>query len=469
MTAKILETLLAYCKAFSANIGHHFTADTIRMSALTGSAGVEIGGDTTARAFGLNCKTVTINQIESFKDTRINIVDEVSFASYKTLETLSAKLQAYTEHPTETYGNIAMVFLGDFCQLPTIAGQNIYCNETSMFWEKALNQMVELEGHHRYADDPELGKAMAAARNGNDADLRKMLTSREIQKNNLIIPQGVGARYATFTNKKRASINANIFREYLQTYHHTEEGTTIPRGALIIRGTGKWGTPSLPLGPEAHKKLWENCSDAHCKNDTQLADPFLSLFFGCELMVTDNIDVKHGIANGTCCQFVKAVLKHGTHIEPIQVHGRWVNSVDISNVDHIELRFDESYAPKFVGTFKLQFRERAFKVDYPLNEALTGKKSEEINIKLTHFPIISNFATTGHKLQGKTMPNLVIAEWVTKPNWAYVVLSRVRTLDGIYLKDALPANCSFNPPPEYLTMIELLRNTRLATPLNDQY
>ena len=438
------------------------------MSAMTGSAGVEIGGDTTARAFGLNCQTVTIKQMEAFKDTRINIVDEVSFACYKTLEDLSAKLQAYTEHPTETYGNIAIVFLGDFCQLPTIAGQNIYCNENSIHWVQALNQMVELEGHHRYADDPELGQAMASARNGDDAKLRRMLTSREIRKNNLIIPQGVGTRYATYTNKKRASINANIFREYLQTYHHAEVDTTIPRGALIIRGTAKWGTPSLALGPDAHKKLWENCSDAHCKTDAQLADPFLCLFFGCQLMVTDNIDVKHGIANGTCCQFVKAVLRHGTSIEPIEVHGRWVNSVDINNVDHIELRYDVSYAPKFVGTFKVQLRERAFKVDYPLNEALMGKKSEEINIKLTHFPIISNFATTGHKLQGKTMASLVIAEWVAKPNWAYVVLSRVRTLAGIYLKDPLPANCSFNPPQEYLTMIERLRNTILATALNDQ-
>ena len=33
-----------------------------------------------------------------------------------------------------TYGNIAIVFLGEFCQLPTIAGQNIYCNENSIDW-----------------------------------------------------------------------------------------------------------------------------------------------------------------------------------------------------------------------------------------------------------------------------------------------------------------------------------------------
>ena len=51
------------------------------MSAMTGAAGVEIGGDTTAREFGLNCGGVTFGDIERFKDTRLNIVDEVSFAS----------------------------------------------------------------------------------------------------------------------------------------------------------------------------------------------------------------------------------------------------------------------------------------------------------------------------------------------------------------------------------------------------
>ena len=117
--------MLAYCKAFSKNIGHHFTRETIRLSAMTGSAGVEIGGDTTAREFGLNCKTVTIGDIERFKDTRLNIVDEASFASHETLEVLSEKLQSYTECNAQIYGNIAIIFIGDFCQLPTIGGKRI--------------------------------------------------------------------------------------------------------------------------------------------------------------------------------------------------------------------------------------------------------------------------------------------------------------------------------------------------------
>ena len=202
-------------------------------------------------------------------------------------------------------------------------------------------------------------------------------------------------------------------------------------------------------------------------SEKQLADPFLCLFYGCELMVNDNIDVKNGIANGTCCQFVKAILKRGKNVEAMQVHGHWVNSVDINDVDHIILRFDESYEPKFQGTFKLKPRERSFMVSYPMDVELLGKKSANVNMKLTHFPIIGNFATTGHKLQGKTMKNLVIAEWRDVENWAYVVLSRVRTLSGIFLLEALPESFSFAPKPEYLLMMDRLRKSIFASPLTN--
>ena len=88
------------------------------------------------------------------------------------------------------------------------------------------------------------------------------------------------------------------------------------------------------------------------------------------------------------------------------------------------------------------------------------------SLQLMSFPIIGNFATTGHKLQGKSMDNLIIAEWRNVQNWAYVVLSWVRTLAGLFLWEPLPEDFSFAPEPEYLSMMEHLRKTILATPIN---
>ena len=151
--AKILEELIAYAKQFSQRIGHHFTRSTIRLTALTGSAASEINGETTAREFGL-CSTkdfATQEDISEFADTRMNIVDEISFADHdKVLAKLSHNLQTFTECREFQFGRIPIVFLGDFRQLEPIGGDALYKYPHSMYWEQALTCMVELKGTHRF-------------------------------------------------------------------------------------------------------------------------------------------------------------------------------------------------------------------------------------------------------------------------------------------------------------------------------
>jgi len=58
-------------------------------------------------------------------------------------------------------------------------------------------------------------------------------------------------------------------------------------------------------------------------------------------------------------------------------------------------------------------------------------------------------ATTGHKLQGMTKKYLIVASLnYSTANWIYVVLSRVTTLNGLFLLQPLKNN--FNPQPSKL-------------------
>ena len=55
-------------------------------------------------------------------------------------------------------------------------------------------------------------------------------------------------------------------------------------------------------------------------------------------------------------------------------------------------------------------------------------------LKITQFPVNSNIATIGHKLQSQTKQYLIVTLWNCRvKNWIYVVLSRVSTLDGLLL------------------------------------
>ena len=63
-------------------------------------------------------------------------------------------------------------------------------------------------------------------------------------------------------------------------------------------------------------------------------------------------------------------------------------------------------------------------------------------------------ASTGHKLQGRSKDSIIITSWpnftnnVVFANWEYVVLSRVRTLSGLYLLKPIDNQKSFAPSHE---------------------
>ena len=66
-------------------------------------------------------------------------------------------------------------------------------------------------------------------------------------------------------------------------------------------------------------------------------------------------------------------------------------------------------------------------------------------IKMTYLPITSSISITGHKLQGKTLDNLVINSWgYCCTHWVYAVLSRVRTLRSLILNVKLDEHWDYS-------------------------
>ena len=70
-------------------------------------------------------------------------------------------------------------------------------------------------------------------------------------------------------------------------------------------------------------------------------------------------------------------------------------------------------------------------------------------VKLTYIPINSSISTTGHKLQGKTLNQLVVNSWAYRcTHWVYVVLSRVKTLKSLVLNEEIDTERSFEAKKE---------------------
>ena len=66
----------------------------------------------------------------------------------------------------------------------------------------------------------------------------------------------------------------------------------------------------------------------------------------------------------------------------------------------------------------------------------------QVKMRGQQFPVISNCATTGHKLQGYTAASLLVTDWTYTGNWAYTVLLHVRTMSGLYMINKLSDDLS---------------------------
>ena len=67
-----------------------------------------------------------------------------------------------------------------------------------------------------------------------------------------------------------------------------------------------------------------------------------------------------------------------------------------------------------------------------------------ISAKLTTLPVLVNHVTTGHKLQGQSKDSIFVHAWPYTKNWPYVVLSRVHSLAGLFLRTKLDPSKNFS-------------------------
>ena len=100
-----------------------------------------------------------------------------------------------------------------------------------------------------------------------------------------------------------------------------------------------------------------------------------------------------------------------------------------------------------------------------VNIAPNGFVSETQTMKcrVTQIPVNSSDAITGHKLQGLTKDQLIVYSWNRCTSWIYVVLSRVRTLEGLFLLKGLRLKDIKPPAIDYLAFMKRMKKLKRLT------
>ena len=173
------------------------------------------------------------------------------------------------------------------------------------------------------------------------------------------------------------------------------------------------------------------------------------------MMYTENDDVPNSKANGTLC-YLKSIQLNAdvteADFEPMNLDGYWVRSIGASKVDHLLCQVAGSSK-----CIEVTAKSGPCQVKMPIALIPGEESNQSIRSYLNRFPVLCNHATTGHKLQGQTKPSLFVSEWSYTRNWPYVVLSRVKSLKGLFLRKPLDPDADFSHDPRLPNMIERFR------------
>jgi hypothetical protein len=146
----------------------------------------------------------------------------------------------------------------------------------------------------------------------------------------------------------------------------------------------------------------------------------LKLFVGMRCMVTANIDTANGLSNGSV-GFIYFIPDTPVNERPAYLLLKLRDREDL-----LYKGLPPGVAPLFIrsGTFKIRLKNR---------------QKSSVTIRRLQFPLVPAYAVTDYKSQGETLQAGLLD--IRKPptgNWAsffalYVLLSRVATLEGLFL------------------------------------
>lgn len=249
---------------------------------------------------------------------------------------------------------------------------------------------------------------------------------------------------------------------------------------------------SIPVSRNLKRRIFAKLCDSDVRQQKKGVDPALKLYVGCNCMVNNNEDIKSGLANGSLCRVVSIKMKEGTSRMIRNYDGKKVYAINAADLDYVEFEHfpkkneqlilerkirelerglcrctvvDEFLAIEgSLGTLKSQLKKiissRRFRLSvkryyctFDVNKLgstpdmgsrglrkskhVLKHKPEWKKITVDQLPVNTNDGTTAHKLQGSSKVKLIVHNWKYSHGWVYTVLSRVRTIKGLFLSKKL--------------------------------
>lgn len=337
---------------------------------------------------------ITLNKHKKlpWRQTQILILDEVSMLSKKLFDLLDS-IGKNIRKNTKPFGGIQIIFSGDFFQLAPIGDEgdpdsSAFCFESEL-WDETFDYQILMDKIYRQKDEIFVdilnqvreGCIYKQAHKVLLDCLNKKYEENETTKPVILLPTRSAVEKINYKELDNLKTESIKF-SYEALYEPNEEFT-------ILKSMKK---PCKKQMEFEEKSMLMNC----------VFDKQIELKVGCQVMCIANLDLDNGICNGST-----GIITNFKNKIPI-------------------VKFDNG------------------------KEIPIGKKSwESENIPgfiIKQIPLILAWAVTIHKSQGATLEKaeIDIGNSIFAPGQTYVALSRVKSLDGLYLKSYNPMKIKTN-------------------------
>jgi ATP-dependent DNA helicase PIF1 len=391
-------------------------------TATTAAAALNFPGGRTLHSFsgirlGRDSKEILAKNVlpptrKKIKETAVLIIDEISMLGKGTIEKIDYVLKCVRKDHDYAFGGITVIASGDFLQLPPVDDEYAFA---SFVWEEFKFKTIVFNKPHRFVD-PNYFKMLQRIRYGipskNDIlrlSYRNYKDYDILPVDSLIIPTKLFSRINDVMNENMRELEKIKFPK--KTY--TAEDTIIYRkndGDLELNKL-----TSEELGEFIENKISMKVSDYATILD-DMVDREVHLKDTAQAMLIYNLDPVLGYVNGSRC-IVKTMTNTG-------VYATFIDGKTV-----------------FI---QCNTWERRIKGN--------------IWIKRKQIPFMLGYALTIHKCQGATLDcaEIDLGPSVFANSQAYVAISRVRTLDGLYLSNFVKGSIRSDPKAvDFTRKIEL--------------
>ena len=348
--------------------------------------------------------------LKRWRQLKVLIIDEISMMSCKTLNVLEsiARLSKKNNIP---FGGIQLILLGDFLQLPPIPDTSDPETAKFCFESEIWYNLISLENHIQ----------LKTIFRQTDEIFRNILNEIRIgelsDENNEILKGYVGRQYNPKENNNIIPIEILSTRNEVSNTNERQYNQILGDEKIFV--SRAFSSKHIP--PEILEREIKNL-----KNNMPVEDT-IKLKIGAPVMVLVNIDLDDGICNGS----LGIVSKFSNGFPMIIFNNGIQRSMGLHTwTSH----------------------------DYPA-------------LSISQVPLTLAFASSIHKQQGSSiqMARMNLGNSIFENSQIYVALSRVTSLDGLYLDSFHASKISVNkkakefyetfPVVDYATLCQQCRST----------